>query len=1050
MDSDQSFLEELSDWSGSSSENEKDSSAINRHSHITHSGQCTLDGGTVYEEVKESVSFSKTHHELDKSNLNTIIYPSNLEVRKYQEEIVRKAVMENVLCSLPTGLGKTFIAATVMLNFYRWVARAKIIFMAPTRPLVAQQMRACYGIAGLPLEDTAVLVGVTRKDRAILWETRRVFFSTPQMVANDLLSGLVDPRNVCCIVVDEAHRARGGSYAYCKVIERLDKFNTSFRVLALTATPGATIESVQTVVDNLDISSIQLRTDKDPDVLQYMNSRSLVEVDCEVTPEIQHAVTLISEAILPVLKRANSAGIYDITDPARINQFMAVEKSRAVVANHRLPEGLKWTYFFILRLLSEVGNFFRRLNVYGIVTFYSFFLNKYTEFTTKYQMKKSTNKLAASFYFSSQINELKNYVEHLMVEDTKKAMNSSLNVVAGAFSHTKFQELVKRVTDFLHMKELNNQGNSSIIVFTEFRDNALEIVRCLESANKLIPRTDSSIGDLVRPHIFIGQAKEKSRFDEKAFRSSKGRKKKCSKKKKSNEKDSASPVATRLGSSENAQAKGMSQKDQKALLTKFKAGIYNVLVATSIGEEGLDIGEVDMIVCFDSTSSPIKNIQRMGRTGRKRAGNVVMLFSSNERDKFSRAMDNYRWIQNKIRSDDNIIDLHASDRIIPKECKPRLVFKTISIPETNKNLLNENDGDDDAFMEEAASATSVRKSKAKRNKRSRKRKKAKNDNGGDNRQMKLTKKMFIPDNAKTGFRPASTMIRKAVSKKQKQENAILGKKKELELEKPDETLLSNEDEHNELTPSQLFSSSLGNTDAKKKDKTNEPVLIDLSQFTDDELKGDEQGDKLCDNEDFDSLKVDTKLKTQSENDHFFDMLDDKKDAHAKVQEQEIGQRKEAESAGDEPVINEIDSKFLFGDEDIADISTISDSEGGRSTMEEKNDTVLSLPSNVVSDLSDLPASEDQIGKTKDAISTDDTVFDLNFKGRDGFMSSKDEMEFYSKYFTDDENLYYDPRRFNVIDDPLICIKKGGFKLGNVPHSSASDMMIEWYKTIQKK
>ncbi|CAI7246192.1 CGH_1_collapsed_G0027640.mRNA.1.CDS.1 [Saccharomyces cerevisiae] len=69
---------------------------------------------------------------------------------------------------------------------------------------------------------------------------------------------------------------------------------------------------------------------------------------------------------------------------------------------------------------------------------------------------------------------------------------------------------------------------------------------------------------------------------------------------------------------------------QKEVIHNFKKGEYNVLVCTSIGEEGLDIGEVDLIICYDTTSSPIKNIQRMGRTGRKRDGKIVLLFSSNE------------------------------------------------------------------------------------------------------------------------------------------------------------------------------------------------------------------------------------------------------------------------------------------------------------------------------------------------------------------------------------------------------------------------------------
>lgn len=60
----------------------------------------------------------------------------------------------------------------------------------------------------------------------------------------------------------------------------------------------------------------------------------------------------------------------------------------------------------------------------------------------------------------------------------------------------------------------------------------------------------------------------------------------------------------------------------------FKSGICNTLVSTCIGEEGLDVGEVDLIICFDiSSKSPIRMVQRMGRTGRQRDGRVVVLIT---------------------------------------------------------------------------------------------------------------------------------------------------------------------------------------------------------------------------------------------------------------------------------------------------------------------------------------------------------------------------------------------------------------------------------------
>jgi len=60
---------------------------------------------------------------------------------------------------LPTGLGKTFIAAVVMYNFYRWYPKGKIVFMAPTRPLVSQQIHASQKIMPFAFADTVQLTG---------------------------------------------------------------------------------------------------------------------------------------------------------------------------------------------------------------------------------------------------------------------------------------------------------------------------------------------------------------------------------------------------------------------------------------------------------------------------------------------------------------------------------------------------------------------------------------------------------------------------------------------------------------------------------------------------------------------------------------------------------------------------------------------------------------------------------------------------------------------------------------------------------------------------
>ena len=101
-----------------------------------------------------------------------------------------------------------------------------------------------------------------------------------------------------------------------------------------------------------------------------------------------------------------------------------------------------------------------------------------------------------------------------------------------------------------------------------------------------------------------------------------------------------------IGQSSGKGKKGFTQKDQMQVISEFQNGNYNVLVATSIGEEGLDIGQVDLIICFDSQNSPIRMLQRMGRTGRKRQGKVVLLLTKGkEEEAYKRSQDKYKSVQ---------------------------------------------------------------------------------------------------------------------------------------------------------------------------------------------------------------------------------------------------------------------------------------------------------------------------------------------------------------------------------------------------------------------
>ena len=84
--------------------------------------------------------------------------------------------------------------------------------------------------------------------------------------------------------------------------------------------------------------------------------------------------------------------------------------------------------------------------------------------------------------------------------------------------------------------------------------------------------------------------------------------------------------------SKSGKSDGMNQKEQKKILQEFSLGEINVLAATSIGEEGLDIPEVNEVIFYEPVPSAIRKIQRAGRTARLFPGELKILITKNTRD----------------------------------------------------------------------------------------------------------------------------------------------------------------------------------------------------------------------------------------------------------------------------------------------------------------------------------------------------------------------------------------------------------------------------------
>jgi Fanconi anemia group M protein len=142
--------------------------------------------------------------------------------------------------------------------------------------------------------------------------------------------------------------------------------------------------------------------------------------------------------------------------------------------------------------------------------------------------------------------------------------------------HPKLYKLKEIVEE-----ELSKNSKSKIIIFAQFRETINKIKNFLDEVN------GAKVG------IFVGQAM----------------------------KENTRGVKT-----------GLKQKEQKEMVEKFKNGEVNILVATSIAEEGLDIPEVSLVVFYEPVPSAIRKIQRSGRTARLSPGELKVLITKGTRD----------------------------------------------------------------------------------------------------------------------------------------------------------------------------------------------------------------------------------------------------------------------------------------------------------------------------------------------------------------------------------------------------------------------------------
>lgn len=461
-----------------------------------------------------------------------------IEKRDYQEQIVASALGANTLVVLPTGLGKTSVAALVVAETLKKQPDKKVLFMAPTRPLVNQHKKNFERFFKLGIEFAAVTGQDDPEDRMKLYNKVQVIFSTPQTIRNDLKVGKIDLSQFSLLIFDEAHRAVG-NYAY-PYIAKVYSYHNGL-ILALTASPGSQRQKIDEIKKRLYIDKIEIRDRADEDVAPYVQEMNQQWLEVELTKPLQ--------SIKEYLENCKNQRITKLLK-WKIIHYPNVSKSQILRLQEEMAKkktGMGWA---AMSLLAEVLKADHALTLLETQCLHS--LKRYFDSLVEQREKRSVTRL---------LND----------ENFKNAMRLTTDLLAEGQEHPKIEKLKEIITE-----ELAKNKFSSIIVFAQYRDTIAKINDELKAVKNAAPIE------------FIGQAKKKG--------------------------------------------KGLSQKEQIQILNEFKMGFYNVLIASQIGEEGLDITETDTVIFYEPVPSAVRRVQRMGRTARTKAGKIIILITKDTRD----------------------------------------------------------------------------------------------------------------------------------------------------------------------------------------------------------------------------------------------------------------------------------------------------------------------------------------------------------------------------------------------------------------------------------
>jgi len=398
--------------------------------------------------------------------------------RSYQENIFISCLNHNSLVVIPTGLGKTIIGLMLAVHRLSEIPNSKVIFLAPTKPLVNQHYESFQNLTVLEPDSLQPITGtVSPEERKDLWGDLRIGFMTPQVLQNDIISGQYNLKDVSLIIFDECHRAVG-EYAYCFIAKKYIDSSENPQILGLTASPGSEEEKIKEIKQNLFIDHIEIRTENDPDVKPYIHNVDNEWLKIKLPKEFSEIQTILSEKLKNIykyLKKNELLNSYDVNKVTR-RDLLKLNKIINQKISMAHSEDEKFSLFYAKKLQANairISHMSELIETQGINA-----LKDYLDKNIEKIKQNTANKSLKELFRDNGI---------------KRLINLTNEIQAEGIVHPKIEKL----KEILH-KQLNGNPNSRILVFCHYRDSVNNIVEYFND------------DPVVKAHKFVGQANKGS------------------------------------------------------------------------------------------------------------------------------------------------------------------------------------------------------------------------------------------------------------------------------------------------------------------------------------------------------------------------------------------------------------------------------------------------------------------------------------------------------------------------------------------------------------